>query len=73
MQLDVSTYCNTHYNIASSVDYNVAVGYVATTPAFLNRRALATGRCMPGFLELLLSAKVCLCVCVCVCFRPQGY
>ena len=32
---------------------------------------------VPGFLELLLSANVCMhvCVyvCVCVCVRPQGY
>ena len=29
--------------------------------------ALAAGQCVPGFLELLLSANVCMHVCVCVC------
>ena len=27
----------------------------------------AAGWCTPGFLELLLSANVCMCVCVCMC------
>ena len=46
--------------------------------------APACGRRTPGFLELLLSAKVCVCVClrvcvfacvcvcVCVCVRPEA-
>ena len=41
---------------------------------FLNQVQPACGQRAPGFLELLLSVKVCLCVClrVCVCVPPEA-
>ena len=42
-------------------------------PYLFKPGASAEGQCVPGFLELLLSANVCMLVCVfaCVCVPPR--